>query len=146
VISILIRASAGKSPRLPEYKTLGASGADIYACLAGQIQIEPGETVAIATGFSIAIPEGLEAQVRPRSGLALEYNIGLLNSPGTIDSDYRGEVKILMTNFGKKPFIVRDGDRIAQMVISPVVKAKFISVEELPSSDRGTGGFGHTGR
>jgi dUTP pyrophosphatase len=145
-LKILIKPVAGKSPRIPEYQTLGASGADIFACIERQVSLEAGETKAIPTGFCISLPTGFEAQIRPRSGLALNHNIGLMNSPGTIDSDFRGEVMVIMTNFGTKPFVISPFDRIAQMVILPVEKGEFLLVEELTSSERGNGGFGHTGR
>ena len=145
MLKILLKPVEGKSPRLPEYRTPGASGADLFACLEKPMNLAPGETKAIPTGFIIAIPDGFEGQVRPRSGLAMKYDIGIINSPGTIDSDYRGEVKILLTNFGNETFIVRNGDRIAQLVITPVIKGEFIFTAELSSTERGEGGFGHTG-
>jgi dUTP pyrophosphatase len=115
-------------------------------CAAEGGTIEPGETVLVPTGFVVEVPQGYEAQVRPRSGLALKHNIGILNSPGTIDSDYRGEVKIIVTNFGKNEFVYRRGDRIAQLVICPVVKAVWEEVSSLENTKRGAGGFGHTGK
>lgn len=130
---------------MPRYQSEGSAGADIEAFLQLPVIIPPGETRLIPTGFSIAVPPGYEAQIRPRSGLALEFNIGLINSPGTIDCDYRGEVKILLTNFGKEPFTVNPGDRIAQMIIAPVARGNFVFTGELPPSLRGSGGFGHTG-
>lgn len=145
-MEIKIKSLQGKKPRLPEYQTCGSAGADLFACVENPVIILPGETTAVPTGFSVAIPEGYEGQVRPRSGLALTHNIGLMNSPGTIDCDYRGEVKALMTNFGKEPYVIKDGDRIAQLVICPVVKAEFRMVMELDATDRGAGGFGHTGK
>ena len=135
----------GENPSPPQYQSAGSAGADIRACLKAPLIIKPGETLAIPTGFKIAAPEGYEAQIRPRSGLALNHSIGLMNSPGTIDSDYRGEVKIIMTNFGKEDFTINPGDRIAQMVIAPVARGEFIFTDSLPSTDRGEGGFGHTG-
>jgi len=128
-----------------QYMTEYAAGMDIYAAVAEPIVLAPGETKLIPAGFQMAIPPGYEAQVRPRSGLALKKNIGILNSPGTIDADYRGEVGIILTNFGKEPFAVQRGERIAQMVIAPVVKAELKFVSELPDSARGAGGFGSTG-
>jgi len=109
------------------------------------LEIMPGKTAAVPTGFRMAIPDGYEAQIRPRSGLGLKHNVSLINSPGTIDSDYRGEVKILLTNFGTEIFTVEPSQRIAQMVIAPVVRGRFEFCNELPESERGTGGFGHTG-
>jgi dUTP pyrophosphatase len=118
---------------------------DLFAGIEPDVTIQPGETVLIPTGISIQLPEGFEAQVRPRSGLAIKHQIGILNSPGTIDSDYRGEVKIVLTNFGKEPFVVRRGDRIAQMVIHRYARVEWEEVPALEETVRGGGGFGHTG-
>jgi dUTP pyrophosphatase len=118
---------------------------DICAVVEGEVQIHPGETALIPAGFSIEIPAGYEAQIRPRSGLAAKHQVGILNSPGTIDSDYRGEVKIILTNFGKNTFTVKRGDRIAQMVISSYTKIEWKEVDSLNETTRGAGGFGHTG-
>jgi len=131
---------------LPAYATDGSSGMDIYAAVENETIVKPGETVLIPSGFHIEVPKGYDAQVRPRSGLAIKHGIGILNSPGTIDSDYRGEVKIILTNFGKEDFIVRRSDRIAQLVISPVVRAEWVEVKEVEQTSRGPGGFGHTGK
>ena len=131
---------------LPAYATDGSSGMDLHAAVVGDMRMKPDETALIPTGFYIEVPAGYEAQVRPRSGLAIKQSIGVLNSPGTIDSDYRGEVKVILTNFGKEDFIVRRGDRIAQLVIAPVVRAKWVEVSDLQQTARGSGGFGHTGR
>lgn len=130
---------------LPRYMTEGSSGMDLFASLKEDIILEPGDRRLIPTGISLAIPEGFEGQIRPRSGLALQKGIGILNGPGTIDSDYRGEIGVLLINFGKEPFIIRNGDRIAQLVISRVFRPILTEVDELPSSDRQEGGFGHTG-
>lgn len=130
---------------LPRYMSSGAVGMDLYAAVEGTETIPPGEVALIPTGIRIALPEGFEAQVRPRSGLAIRNAIGILNSPGTIDSDYRGEIKIIMFNFGKKPFAIDRGDRIAQMVIARVTKAVLIEQDDLEDTKRGSGGFGHTG-
>ena len=130
---------------LPAYATEGSSGMDIHAAVEDEVILKPGETDLIPTGFTIEIPAGYEAQIRPRSGLAIKHNIGILNSPGTIDADYRGEVKIILTNFGHIPFTVRRGDRIAQMVICPVVRIAWDEVHTVQKTDRGAGGFGHTG-
>jgi dUTP pyrophosphatase len=119
---------------------------DLHACISGLQVLEPGEVSLIPTGFSIEIPAGYEGQVRPRSGLAVKHGIGILNSPGTIDSDYRGEVKVILTNFGKREFLIRRGDRIAQLVIMPVVRASWEEVPAIEQTSRGSGGFGHTGR
>lgn len=123
----------------------GASGLDLFARLDEPVVIEPGKWALIPTGIALALPEGFEAQIRPRSGLALEQGVTVLNSPGTIDSDYRGEVKVILVNLGDRPFRVEDGMRIAQLVVQPVVRAEFVIVQDLPSSQRGMGGFGHTG-
>jgi len=118
---------------------------DLTAAVESEVTIQPAETVLIPTALSIELPEGFEAQVRPRSGLAIKHQIGILNSPGTIDSDYRGEVKVIMSNFGKQPFVVRRGDRIAQMVIQRYARVEWVEVEDLEKTARGGGGFGHTG-
>ncbi|MDD8017593.1 MAG: dUTP diphosphatase [Bacteroidota bacterium] len=130
---------------LPLYATAGSAGMDIYSAVKDDLVIQPGETVLVPTGFSMELPLGFEAQIRPRSGLAIKNNIGLMNSPGTIDSDYRGEVKIVVTNHGKNDFIVRRGDRVAQMVIGRYERAEWVVVQELSSTERGAGGFGSTG-
>jgi dUTP pyrophosphatase len=119
---------------------------DIRAVVDHDVVIPPGETVLIPSGFAIALPEGYEAQIRPRSGLAIKHQVGVLNSPGTIDADYRGEVRIILTNFGREEFVVKRGDRIAQMVIAPYSRAEWIERESLEATTRGDGGFGHTGR
>jgi dUTP pyrophosphatase len=119
---------------------------DVRAAVEQDTAVRPHETVLIPTGFAMAIPPGFEAQIRPRSGLAVKHQIGILNAPGTIDADYRGEVRIILTNFGSTDFLIRRGDRIAQMVIAPYVKAEWEERESLDTTDRGTGGFGHTGR
>jgi len=131
---------------LPEYQSAGAAGMDIMACLEEPVTIGPGETARIPSGFAIAVPEGFEAQVRPRSGLAFRNAISLPNSPGTIDSDYRGEVQIILINHGNEPFRVEHGLRIAQMVITHVSRIAFQEVPGLPSTSRGAGGFGSTGQ
>lgn len=131
---------------LPFYATSGSAGMDIRAALKEDIILEPGKVELIPTDISVEIPLGYEIQVRPRSGLAANHTIGILNSPGTIDSDYRGEVKIILMNFGKENFKISRGDRIAQLIVSKVYIAKMVEVKELNSSSRGKGGFGHTGR
>jgi dUTP pyrophosphatase len=131
---------------LPTYATDGAAGMDVRAAVEHELVVRPRETVLVPTGFAMAIPPGFEAQIRPRSGLAIKHQIGILNAPGTIDADYRGEVRIILTNFGEADFPVRRGDRIAQMVIAPYVKAEWEECSSLDSTDRGDGGFGHTGR
>ncbi len=130
---------------LPRYMTEGSSGRDIFASLEKEVTLVPGERRLIPTGISVAIPEGFEGQIRPRSGLAIQKGIGIVNGPGTIDADYRGEIGVLLINFGKEPFTIRDGDRIAQMVISQVFRATFEEVDDLPATRRQEGGFGHTG-
>jgi dUTP pyrophosphatase len=130
---------------LPAYATADASGMDICAAVEGDLTIAPGQTVLIPSGFRIEIPRGYEAQVRPRSGLAIKHGIGILNAPGTIDADYRGELKVILTNFGSGPFVVRRGDRIAQLVFAPVVRARWDEVKDVDRTPRGSGGFGHTG-
>ena len=130
---------------LPTYATEHSAGMDLCAAVDGEQLLHPGETVLIPTGFAIALPHGFEAQVRPRSGLALKHQMGILNSPGTIDADYRGEVKVILTNFGKEEFVVKRGDRIAQLVIARTSRASWEVVDELDGTGRGAGGFGHTG-
>ncbi len=130
---------------MPRYMTPRAAGMDICAAIKNKLVLKPGAIYLIPTGFSIAIPEGFEAQIRPRSGLAVKHGIGLINSPGTIDSDYRGEVKIAVINLGAESYTFRRADRIAQMVIQRVYQARLNLVEKLDSTDRNTGGFGHTG-
>jgi dUTP pyrophosphatase len=131
---------------LPRYATLHSAGMDLCAALDGDLVVKPGETTLVPTGLAIALPEGYEAQIRPRSGLAIKHGIGILNSPGTIDADYRGEIKIILTNFGKSDFVLRPGERIAQMVLARYERAEWIEEGSLDSTERGTGGFGHTGR
>ena len=130
---------------LPQYATAGSAGMDICAAVNEDIILAPGETLLVPTGFAVELPLGYEAQIRPRSGLAIKHQIGILNSPGTIDSDYRGEVKIILTNFGKAPFVIKRGDRIAQMVVSSYSRVEWQEVSELQQSSRGSGGFGHSG-
>ena len=130
---------------LPKYESKWASGFDVRAQLSEAITLEPGERTLVPTGLSMEIPEGYEVQARPRSGLAIKKGIGLVNSPGTIDADYRGEIKIIIINLGQDAFVVEDQERIAQLVLAPVVQAQFEEVEELSDTDRGAGGFGSTG-
>ncbi|MDT3696299.1 MAG: dUTP diphosphatase [Ignavibacterium sp.] len=131
---------------LPHYATAGSAGMDIRAAIKEDVILEPGKVELIPTNLSVEIPVGYEIQVRPRSGLAAKHSIGILNSPGTIDSDYRGEVKIIIMNFGKENFKISRGDRIAQLIVSKVYTAKIEEVKVLNSSHRGEGGFGHTGK
>jgi dUTP pyrophosphatase len=131
---------------LPSYVTKGSAGLDIYAALEKPMNIAKGSIEMVSTNISVEIPEGYEIQVRPRSGLAAKHGIGILNSPGTIDSDYRGEIKIIIINLGKEDFVIQPAERIAQLVVSKVYTAKFIESDELNNTSRGEGGFGHTGR
>ena len=130
---------------LPSYSTSGSAGMDIRAAIKEPMNLKPMEVEMIATNLSVEIPEGFEIQVRPRSGLAAKHGIGILNSPGTIDSDYRGEVKIILINFSKEDFTIQPGDRIAQIILSKVYRAKLEETKELNKSKRGEGGFGHSG-
>lgn len=131
---------------IPEYKTSGSSGLDLEAFIQNDLIIKPKDTVLVPTGLSVAIEDHLEIQIRPRSGLAAKNKITVLNTPGTIDSDYRGEIKIILINLGDNDFVIKNGDRIAQMVICPIIKAKFEIIDELPKTLRGEGGFGSTGK
>ena len=134
------------SAQLPSYKTSGASGMDLMACIEKTINLEPGKSCLVPTGLSVAFPKEYEIQIRPRSGLAAKNNISVLNTPGTIDSDYRGEIKVILYNHGKEDFLINNKDRIAQMVLVPVIKMNLEETEELPETIRGEGGFGSTGK
>ncbi len=138
--------TAAARKRIPTRATEGAAGWDVQACLAGDICLKPGQRALIPTGFALAIPEGFEAQLRPRSGWAWRTGVTLLNAPGTIDADYRGEVKVLLVNLGQEEAWIRDGDRIAQLVFSKVLPVEFFVLEEIDQTPRGEGGFGHSGR
>ncbi len=140
----LRRLPHGGDLPLPTYATAGAAGMDVVA--AEDVTLAPGARHAVATGFAIAIPGGYEVQVRPRSGLALKFGVTCLNTPGTIDEDYRGEIKVILANLGSEPFDVRRGDRIAQLVPAPVLRARIVEVDVLDTTDRGEGGFGSTGQ
>lgn len=140
---IIVKVKTVDNLLIPEYATVGAAGTDLKSAENGVIK--PGELKLVKTGLFLEIPDGYEGQVRPRSGLALKFGVTVLNSPGTIDSDYRGEVGVILINHGNKDFIYKKGDRIAQLVFSKVIKAKFEGHEEINSTKRGTGGFGHTG-
>ena len=142
---VLIKRLSSKV-ELPKYKTQGSSGLDLMAFIEKSIKLNPKESVLIPTGISVAIAEDLEIQIRPRSGLAAKFNISVLNTPGTIDSDYRGEIKVILFNHGNNEFIINNKDRIAQMVLAPIIKAEFEEVDELPDTIRGEGGFGSTGK
>lgn len=130
---------------MPSYETKGASAMDLRAAVEGQVMLHPGDIKLIPTGLAVSIPPGYEAQIRPRSGLALKHGIGMVNSPGTIDSDYRGEIGLIMINWGQKPFSIKRGDRIAQMLITRVYRAAMTEVTDLDATSRGDGGFGHSG-
>ena len=145
MIKVLVKKLNSKV-QLPQYKTGGSSGMDLLALIEKPIKIKPQESVIIPTGITIAIPEDTEVQIRPRSGLAAKSNISVLNTPGTIDSDYRGEIKIILFNHSKEDFTVNNNDRIAQMVLMPILKAEFEEVNNLPETIRGSGGFGSTGK
>ena len=145
MVKILIKKT-NKEVIIPKYKTDGSSGVDLSAFLEKKVVIKPNSSELIPTGLHVAIPEEYEIQIRPRSGLAAKESIGVLNSPGTIDSDYRGELKIILFNHGKEDFIINNGDRIAQMVLVPILKMEFEEVDSLPNTVRGQGGFGSTGK
>lgn len=142
----IFRWSDNDDMPLPAYATPGSAGMDLSAAVTEPLTLEPGMRAAVPTGFGIALPEGYEAQVRPRSGLALKYGIGMVNAPGTIDSDYRGEIKVLLINHGSQSVTFCRGDRIAQLIVAPVEYCRLLEVSELPESARGAGGFGSTGR
>ena len=145
MVKVLVKKLNSKV-KLPLYKTEGSSGMDLIAFVDKPIEIKPNNSALIPTGLSIAIPEDCEVQIRPRSGLAAKSNISVLNTPGTIDSDYRGELKVILFNHGNKQFIVKNNERIAQMVLTPILKVDFEEVESLPDTVRGAGGFGSTGK
>jgi len=145
MVKILIKKTS-KEVITPKYKTDGSSGVDLSAFLDKEVVIKPNSSDLIPTGLQVAIPEEFEIQIRPRSGLAAKESIGVLNSPGTIDSDYRGELKIILFNHSNKDFIINNGDRIAQMVLVPILKMEFEEVDSLPDTVRGQGGFGSTGK
>ena len=144
MIKILIKRLS-KEVSLPKYETSGSSGMDLSANIDAKINIEPGKTAIIPTGLALSIPKGFEIQIRPRSGLAAKQKISVLNTPGTIDSDYRGEIKVILINHGDAPFQVEKGLRIAQMVVCPIVQAQIEEVNDLNETERGKGGFGSTG-
>ena len=145
MVKILIKR-LNSSVQLPSYKTNGASGMDLMAFIEKPISLEPGKSCLVPTGLSVAFPEEYEIQIRPRSGLAAKKNISVLNTPGTIDSDYRGELKIILFNHSSKNFIINNNDRVAQMVLTPIIKMELEEKNELPESIRGKGGFGSTGK
>ncbi len=141
-----LRPDSDADMPLPSYMTPKAAGMDICAAIENDFILEKGAVALIPTGFAVAIPEGFEIQIRPRSGLAVKHGISIINSPGTIDADYRGEIKIAVINLGEKKYVIHRGDRIAQMVVNRVYQAKLKVVEQLDETGRNTGGFGHTGR
>jgi dUTP pyrophosphatase len=146
VDEVVVRFSAERGASPPEYKSAGSAGADLRAYIPSPLRLAPGDRAAVPTGLRIELPAGYEAQVRPRSGLALEKGITCLNTPGTIDSDYRGELKVILVNLGGTEATVEPGDRIAQLVVAPVSRAAFEAVVRLAPTERGSGGFGSTGR
>ena len=145
MVKILVK-KFDKNIKLPTYKTSGSSGMDLVAYIKNKITINPGKTAMVPTGIAIAVPKNYEIQIRPRSGLAAKKSISVLNTPGTIDSDYRGEIKIILINLSKKSYVVKSGDRVAQMILCPVAKGKLREVKNLPKTVRDKGGFGSTGK
>ncbi len=145
MVKVLIK-KLDPSVELPEYKTNGASGMDLIAFIKNSVHLKPKTSFLVPTGLAVAFPENYEIQIRPRSGLAARNNISVLNTPGTIDSDYRGEIKVIMFNHGKSDFIINNGDRIAQIVLSPIIKIELEETNILPETIRGVGGFGSTGK
>ena len=146
-IKILTKRVAGAEDLpLPRYMTGGAAGMDLYAAVNEPVTIFPGEIKLISTGLQVALPQGYEAQIRPRSGLALRNGLSMVNTPGTIDADYRGEIGVIMINFGREPFQINRGDRIAQMIFNKVAMGELIEVCDLDQTERSSGGFGHTGK
>ena len=145
MVKVLVKKLSPKV-QLPSYKTEGSSGMDLMAFIESSIIIAPNSSALVPTGISVAISNDVEIQIRPRSGLAAKSNISVLNTPGTIDSDYRGEIKVILFNHGSKEFVVKNKDRIAQMILMPVLKVNFEEVEDLPKTLRGSGGFGSTGK
>ena len=145
MVKVLIK-KLNPSVQLPSYKTDGASGMDLMAFIKKPINLEPGKSCLVSTGLSVAFPQKYEIQIRPRSGLAAKNNISVLNTPGTIDSDYRGEIKVILFNHGNKNFKVNNNDRIAQVILTPIMKIDLEETDELPDSIRGVGGFGSTGK
>lgn len=136
----------GEGLPLPAYATEHAAGADLLAAVAAELVLAPGERALVPTGIAVALPEGYELQVRPRSGLAIRHGITCLNSPGTIDADYRGEIRLILINLGQEPYTIRRGDRLAQAILAPVLRLEWQPVAALPETERGEGGFGHTGK
>ena len=145
MVKVLVK-KLNPNVELPKYKTEGSSGLDLMAFIDNPIKISPNTSALVPTGISVAISNDLEIQIRPRSGLAVKSSVTVLNTPGTIDSDYRGEIKIILFNHGKEDFIIKNKDRVAQMILVPIIKIEFEEVDELPNTIRGSGGFGSTGK
>jgi dUTP pyrophosphatase len=141
----IVREEHARDLPLPEYKTALSAGMDLYAAVEKPVVLAPGARAMVPTGIRIALPEGTEAQVRPRSGLAARHGIGMVNSPGTIDADYRGEIKVLLINLGDEDFTINRGDRVAQLIVAPIIRAVWRETAALEETERGAGGFGHTG-
>jgi dUTP diphosphatase len=139
------RLDGNQDIALPSYESDGASGLDLRAAVEGDLTLHPGDITLVPTGLTISLPVGYEAQIRPRSGLALKHGVGMVNSPGTIDSDYRGEIGLVLINWSRAPFVIKRGDRIAQMVVTRVSRAEVVEVDRLETTARGEGGFGHSG-
>jgi dUTP pyrophosphatase len=142
----LLRLPHAADLELPRYETVGSAGCDLRAAVEGELVLLPGDRALVPTGLAIALPDGYEAQVRPRSGLAVKHGVTVLNSPGTIDADYRGEIKVPLINHGREPFPIRRGERIAQLIVAPFTQVAWVEVETLDATERGVGGFGSTGR
>ena len=145
MVKVLVK-KLNPSVQLPSYETIGSSGMDLKACIEKPINLEPKNSCLVPTGLAVAFPEKYEIQIRPRSGLAAKNNISVLNTPGTIDSDYRGELKIILFNHGNENFVINDNDRVAQMVLTPIIKMELEETSDLPETVRGKGGFGSTGK
>ena len=145
-VRVMVKRLEGQEDlALPSYETKGSSGMDLRAAVQEKAVLNPGDIVLIPTGLAVAVPQGFEVQIRPRSGLALNHGIGMVNAPGTIDSDYRGEIRLILINWGQKPFEIKRGDRIAQMVVTRVSRAELVETKDLAETSRGSGGFGHSG-
>ena len=145
-VRVMVKRLEGQEDlALPSYETAGSSGMDLRAAVREKTVLNPGDIMLIPTGLAVAVPQGFEAQIRPRSGLALNHGIGMVNAPGTIDSDYRGEIRLILINWGQDPFEIKRGDRIAQMVVTRVSRAELVETKDLEQTSRGSGGFGHSG-
>jgi dUTP pyrophosphatase len=145
-VRVMVKRLEGQEDlALPSYGTKGSSGMDLRAAVRERAVLNPGDIMLIPTGLAVAVPQGFEVQIRPRSGLALNHGIGMVNAPGTIDSDYRGEIRLILINWGQKPFAIKRGDRIAQMVVTRVSRAELVETKDLEETSRGSGGFGHSG-